>query len=428
MKLLKIVRPLSKIKPGLLMRDGKEGLSAIRPFGRVTFENAVMFLVTTLIFLDPWHTFIARAIGVSIYSPLVLITLFLLVSVIGLGEIDQPAPRVKSIYFIYAATCLSVLIFIRFSPVAGGGRILGSVIVPLCIGLLLSLLKCKRELGCYFGGALLIKVAILLPLASTYFNGYPKRPEIFGEAIYLLLGVGLDAFVGAAIFAFSNTQNWSRLFAALLLFLLAFNILGLNSRGLLVSSLFIAFLAVFSSRDKFKSAALGLLIYIVGVILFLILLPGRLEHLNSLLGTLLRLCGLGYYQAHSDTSAIIRADSILWLAQMKKVTLLGQQLTPIDGPVLEFHFFPLVIFFGAGLVGFSLFMILWGRGVYNALKLIKLEDVESKIIGFFIIGTALQIWYWGLLFNSQVTFIILGFSVGYVVPVNSESKSTNFIE
>lgn len=370
-----------------------------------------MLMAVLLIFLDPWHTLLSSAIGVETYLLMVLLLTLLLI-VIGLqGRLgDYSAFGEKSLFvFAAVAVCLMVFMLERFAPIVGAKRIFGAVIVPFGLGVFLALLTSRNNLGLYLGAAQLGKVALLLPLSDAYFQAFPKRPTLFDEAMYLLFGAGLVASVGMLIVLVSAMRGWLRIAACLFLPLLAFNVVGLNSRGQLVSALFIGLLAVCFAKANHKAALLAFLGFALSVVAVSLLLPGRTEHLEALLGTLLSLSGFGNNQAYVDGSTMIRVDSFIWLLQNRGISAFGSSLAAGDAHILTLHFFPLVLYYGCGLFGLILFTVLWAGVVHKTMSLIRCPDAILKITGFFGLEAAFQVGYWGLLFNSQVQFLLFGF-------------------
>lgn len=192
-----------------------------------------------------------------------------------------------------------------------------------------------------------------------------------------------------------------------------FNVVGLNSRGQLVSALFIGLLAVCFAKANHKAALLAFLGFALSVVAVSLLLPGRTEHLEALLGTLLSLSGFGNNQAYVDGSTMIRVDSFIWLLQNRGISAFGSSLAAGDAHILTLHFFPLVLYYGCGLFGLILFTVLWAGVVHKTMSLIRCPDAILKITGFFGLEAAFQVGYWGLLFNSQVQFLLFGFFLAF---------------
>ena len=378
-------------------------------------ESLVILMAILLILLDPWHSLLSSAIGVQTYLLMVLLlTLLLIVNGLQgrLGDYSALGERPLSI-FASVAVCLMICMLVRFDSIVGAKQIFGSVIVPFGLGAFLALLTSRNNLGLYLGAAQLIKVALLILLSDAYFQAFPKRPMLFDEAMYLLFGVGLDASVGMLIILVSSMRGWLKIAAGLFLPLLAFTLVGLNSRGLLVSGLFIGLLAVCFAKANRKAALWAFLGFTLSVVGFSLLLPGRTEHWGALLGTILSQIGLGNKPANINESTMIRLGSITWLTENRDISAFGTLPAAGDAYILTFHFFPLVLYYVCGLVGLILFTVLWAGVVHKAMSLIRCHDPILKVTGFFGLGAALQVGYWGLLFNSQVQFMLFGFFLAF---------------
>lgn len=378
--------------------------------GRSIAINPAMVMVVLLIFLDPWHTFLSGIVGLPTYSLTVLLTLIIIAFQFAKGSGDFSVFSEKYFYvYILIAISLMAIVFVRFSHVAGAEKIFGSVVFPFGVGVLIALVKDKNNLGYYLGVALLFKLVLLVPLAHDYFQAYPKRPTLNGEAIYLLFGVGLDAIVGMLIAAASTTHSKIRLIVILLLPVAAFNLVGMNSRGLIVSSLFIGMMAACLGKVQHRYTAMAFLCYVASVFAAFHLLPERAAHLDSMLGTLLSYLGDGSYQGPIDDSTAIRMNDLWQVLQLGSIDALGHNLTKDDAYLLGIHFFPLVVGYGAGYFGLALFVIIWGVVAFRTLKLIACSYATIKFTGLFGLATVLQIGYFGVLFNSQVVFLVFGF-------------------
>lgn len=392
--------------------------------GKNIDEHLVMLMAVLLITLDPWHTLLSSAFGGQTYQLMVLL-LTLSLTIIGLqgrlGDYFAFLEGKSPFVFASVAVCLMVFMLERFAPIIEVKRIFGSVIVPYGLGVFLALLTSRNNLGLYLGVAQLGKVALLIPLSHAFLQAFPKRPMLFDEPMYLLFGAGLDASVGMLIVLVSSPRAWLKIGACLFLPLLAFSVVGLNSRGQLVSALLIGLLVVCFSKANRKAALLAFLGFTLSAVACLLLLPGRREHLEALLGTILFWSGFSNNQAYVDGSTAIRLDSIIWLLQNKAISAFGTSLAADDAHIITFHLFPLVLYYGCGLVGLILFTVLWAGVVHKSMSMIRCPDVILKVTGLFGLGAALQVGYWGLLFNSQVQFLLFGFFLTYPAIRNDNS-------
>lgn len=377
-------------------------------------QYLIIFIAVLLLILDPLHTFLADMLGIPTYTPLVLFGFLLVFYQSVRGNLDYGSLiDIRIAFILLVAIGIFAFLLTRFEAVVGVKRIFGSVIAPFSFGVFLALMKNKNQVIRYFGVVQFMKILMLLFLAEAYFLGYPKRPEFLGEAMYLLFGMALDAAVGLLIVVISSVRFPLNAAAWLLVPLLALNIVGLNSRAMLVSSLLIAFLAVCFQRSRRKAALLAFLVYVGALFATLFLLPGRVEHWQALIGTLQSWFGFGSYQGYVDTSTLIRLESVFG---GQKLNLFEDSHTA-DRNLITSHFLFSTLY-SAGFTCFVLFLVLWCGVIWKSIGLIRNTHVVLKIVGFFGFSAALNVLYFGLLFNSQIVFLLFGFVLVYPVAKN----------
>ena len=142
-----------------------------------------------------------------------------------------------------------------------------------------SRLKKFGELIFYY---LIFKLIILLGFYDFYSIQFPRRPVVEGIALYLWFGWGMDFFVVSLGFYINHTKSKiNQYFSVAAAFALAFVLVGINGRSILYISIMVSIVGVFFLKSR-KSLIL-LLTFIAGVLVFTFYIPGRVEHLISML-------------------------------------------------------------------------------------------------------------------------------------------------
>lgn len=403
------------------------GAAWLPTYGGLPYIVLVMFVFTA-----PLHMLVADKLGYSVYAyvcffligvPLSRFLFFAKQN--GLWKVDIGGLSTNAIFLVSVS-----LLFLRFSPHVGVSRILGAVAVPYVIGLLYSRCLVPDKLGRVLYVGLLAKCLLLVAFAASYFEIYPKRPLFEGRAVYLWFGWGLDALACMLILKIQESDGTLiRLLLYAMLSILAFNLAGMNSRTLLLLAIGLASGAFFLTRSETARGLAGLIAFLLSIVFFVWLLPGRLDHISNMIQTLS--CGAVHMNcdalAYVDKSTELRLEPIVSGEALPENYIFGDSVDNSNVTHLGGHFWPLAVLKFGGLLGITCFLALFGNFLLKSLRMTLSRRRGAIFLGLFALSFAAHILYVGNIFNNPVLFLIMGFVLNAVKPHDKNSDRSNFI-
>lgn len=408
------------------MRD----TSASVPYRQVppsTYFDLPPVLLALFIFTAPLHMYAADRLGFSLYGPVCLLLVAMAVWKLTVfhgwtrwGHIASKDVVASAIFLI-----LTALLFSRFSSHVGPARILGAITVPYLIGLLYSKYVLPDRFGQILYLGLILKCLALISLWPSYFDILPKRPLFDGRAAYLWFGWGLDALACMLVLKLSGVGKTYRAAIYAVLAVLAFNLVGMNSRTLLFLSGLFALSVFFFDSPRFKASAVGVTVFLLSALSFISWIPGRIDHVNSMLQTFL--CTSAGYDCDSlsylDKSTELRIEPIISGGGIPENLIFGDAVGEHDAQYLGNHFWPLAVFKYGGVFGLACFIGLILYFLSRTLATIFSSRQGDRFLGLFALSLIFQVFYAGNIFNNPVLFLMMGFMLNGTGAARAPSES-----
>lgn len=377
---------------------------------------AAPLMAAFVVFTALSHT-LAQFMDWSIY-PLLLLILVLLNAIILLKSRDSFWTGINAANFSMLGFIASLVIVVE--TLDGLETILGAILLPYTLGAIYAFRKPDGvKIEEYLLLFLVLKSLLVLFFLDGLLAEFPVRPQFEGRAIYLQFGWALDVAPFLITYYLLVIRKVSALnvsLVALAMFVLAFVIVAMASRTMLLLS--VAFTALFSLiffRD-IKLKFFGILIYPVSVLLFLMIFPSKQEHLLSMLTTVKDMAYMGQVSDGADKSSAIRLRGF-WDTFF--MTNLSTKEHSLELSSKNFywagHFWFGQIKYYTGYLGLFLFisvLIFFLIRLYQIFQKMKFENCFYTVtIIAFSVSYSFHVFYVGGILNDPIFFFFLGLVV-----------------
>lgn len=391
-------------------------------------ESSIEFLMAGFVTFAALAPVFAQFANWSIYpfylSLLILLNIFLLIqNQKSFWDIAVNPANIAMLCFIAVLTYVA-------DTAEGFDTIFGAVLLPYALGLMYALSKPREK---KFEQYVLILSAFKALLVLFFLDGllseYPIRPQFEGRAIYLQFGWALDVVPFLIIYYLFTKQKTSAISMAkvsLVLFVLAFVIVSMASRTMIILSLAFTVIFSFLYLSEMKIKLFGILFYPLAVFVLLMMLPVKQEHLLNLFATLGDMTNLSPFADSSsgDKSTSIRIRGLLDTFSTKDGL---SEKYPLDLSSKNFywagHFWIGQLKYYTGYLGVLIFLTLifyFVRGIYRLSERVRHEKCfHSVTLIALSVSYLFHIFYVGGILNDPIFFVLLG--------LVANSQAQNFI-
>lgn len=401
-------------------------------FKAISFLTALLLAV--FIVFTPLNTVVSEFLGWSIYPYYLLLLIFLNVALLGYtSESKTTVLRNPANILMF---CFTAMLMYKVESIDSLQTVLGAVLLPYVLGALYVL---KRNETSQFEICLFVLLVVKSILVLFFFEelikDYPIRPQFEGRAIYLRFGWALDVVPFLIVYFLYKKQKIKTVHVVIvsaILFLLAFVIVTMASRTMLILSVFLTmiFSLIYITDSKVK--LFGGAVYPIFVLIILLVFPVKQEHFFNMINTMTSFvtCSITDGCLPEDKSTAIRLEGFFSTLSNKNDT---SQDYPLDIDSANFywagHFWLGQIKYYTGMLGLLLFVSLIICFMVSLYRLFKRKREGSSVSGVLLIMMSLSylfhIVYAGGILNDPVFFLLLGLVVNLSL---SNTKNSSVIK
>lgn len=381
-------------------------------------NTCIVFLSVLYIFLAPLFLTIKNFTGFSIYMPLAAI-----MALLSAAHLQANSPLILAAIRENSGNLLMLLfaliVVIKAPYFSEFVNLSGAIFFPFFLGAFLAFVYKEKQ---YFGYLLFSLVMARILIVSFFIPEmlatYPKRPEFDGRAIYLIFGSGLDVAPLMILFFFREKirKNFVSYFSlAILIFFVAFLIVGANSRSFIALSMVITPVFTFIFIKDHALRMFGLVLYPAAVVICLFAIPGRFDHFAKIITSFMNVGSQSDLANIQDESISIRTGKIVHGFEVSNSPFFGKELRLNDDFLKGSHSWLVQIYYYFGVVGLSIFLWLNFFYVKKVLHILKLASSNLRaysapllFVALFSISFFLHIFYAASFVNDPVYFLLLG--------------------
>lgn len=396
-----------------------------------SIDSLTTFLLAVYVVFVALNPAISQFLGWSIY-PFYLLLLIFLNTALLCANFNRKTYNIVLIGSVNILMILFVAMLIyEIESMDGFKTVLGAVLLPYILGVMYALRKSEvSHLERYIFVLLIFKSLLVLVFFSELIKDYPLRPEFQERAIYLQFGWALDVAPFLLVYFLYKKQKVtlaSTFIVSIVLFVLAFVIVTMLSRTMIILSVLmtIIFSLIFIKKTKIK--LFGAIAYPVFVLLCFSAFPLKQDHLFSMANTVINSVIVGETIDSTDKSTLIRMKGFFSILFGNNISL---EEHPLDLKSGNFywagHFWLEQIKYYIGKSGLLVFIILYSFLIISIYRLFKNrhygDDFSNVTLIMLSISYLLHPLYVSGILNAPIFFLLLGM----VVNLNSTNAKVTF--
>jgi len=387
-------------------------------------ESLTAFLLAVYVVFVSLNPVISQSLGWSIYPFFLLLLLFLNTALLSCVSNSKYYKATLISPANMLMVCFTAMLFFSVETMDGFKTVLGAVLLPYLLGVMYALRRSESsQLERYLFILLLIKSLLVLVFFNELIKEYPLRPEFQGSAIYLQLGWALDVVPFLVVYFMYKKHKLtaaSALIVSIVLFVLAFVIVTMLSRTMIILSVLMTMIFSFIFIREIKIKLFGATVYPVFVLVCLLAFPLKQDHLFSMAKTMTNFAAVTEATDSPDKSTLIRIEGIFSTLFDKNIS---SEEHPLDVKSGNFywagHFWLGQVNYYIGKFGLFIFILLTTFFILNIYNLFKTrhygDDFSNVILIMLSISYLLHPLYVSGILNAPIFFLLLGL----VVNLNS---------
>lgn len=383
-------------------------------------EFLTAFLLAVYVVFISLNTAISQSLDWSIYPFFLLLLIYLNIALLSCNGNSKYYNAALISPANLLMLCFTAMLIFKVDNVDSLKTVIGAVFLPYLLGVMYALRRGESiQLERYVFILLIFKAVLVLVFFNELIKDYPLRPEFQGRAIYLQFGWALDIAPFLIVYFMYKKQKLtteSALIVSIILFIIAFVIVTMLSRTMIILSVLLTMIFSLISIKEIKIKLFGATAYPVFVFICLLAFPLKQDHLFSMANTMASFVTASDTIYLPDKSTLIRMEGFFATLFDKNIS---SDKHPLDVKSGDFywagHFWLGQINYYIGKFGLLVFVLLTTYFIVNVYKLFMRrhhgDDFSNVTLIMLSISYLLHPLYVSGILNDPIFFLLLGLLV-----------------